>query len=417
MKKKDKFWDYAEELKGRFLCNFCQKDFSGGVARLKSHLSKQTCRDIAICEKVTEDVQAAALLAVGRVDIYEEVCWVKKVFDDAKYVVDYIDRHVNILALQRYFTDNKELRKYNKTRFASYFLMLQLIIGLEDAPDFWLHGNDVIKALEPIVGVLRLVDGDGSNAGYLYEAMVRAQETLKKQKIVNPDKFSRIWELFEIRRNNNILNRVYATAAFLNPSLMYDGIITYDNQDVSKGLLFVGEKMVSFDQRDDFASQLLVYQGKHPKLFNFLSISQLRTAHPKIWWEVNGGFVPLFIKIAIRILSQPCISSACERNWSAFDAAQTKKRTRLLPQILDDLVYIRMNSLMMTRYDEVELQDRGPINLEELGDLPEDVDDGQDELMDEPIGEEPVDVVGDDDSWLSRRISIGTFSANREDLF
>ncbi|KAF5186430.1 hypothetical protein FRX31_023982 [Thalictrum thalictroides] len=67
MKKKDKFWDYAEELKGRFLCKFCQKHFPGGVARLKSHLSKQTGRDNAICEKVTEDVQAAALLAIGGV--------------------------------------------------------------------------------------------------------------------------------------------------------------------------------------------------------------------------------------------------------------------------------------------------------------------------------------------------------------
>ncbi|KAL5731953.1 hypothetical protein ACHQM5_004627 [Ranunculus cassubicifolius] len=65
MKRKDKFWEYAEDKNGHFSCKFCHKEFPGGASRIKSHLSKLTGRDIAVCEKVTEDVQAAALLAIG----------------------------------------------------------------------------------------------------------------------------------------------------------------------------------------------------------------------------------------------------------------------------------------------------------------------------------------------------------------
>ena len=39
VRKKDKFWEHVEELKGRFKCKFCKHDFSGGITRVKSHLS------------------------------------------------------------------------------------------------------------------------------------------------------------------------------------------------------------------------------------------------------------------------------------------------------------------------------------------------------------------------------------------
>ena len=33
VRKRDPLWEYAEDLKnGRFLCKFCQKEFSGGIS-------------------------------------------------------------------------------------------------------------------------------------------------------------------------------------------------------------------------------------------------------------------------------------------------------------------------------------------------------------------------------------------------
>ena len=59
-RKRDRFWDYAEDLKGHFKCNYCKHKFSGGASRIKSHLAGVKGRDIVICDVVPEDVQKKA---------------------------------------------------------------------------------------------------------------------------------------------------------------------------------------------------------------------------------------------------------------------------------------------------------------------------------------------------------------------
>jgi hypothetical protein len=96
-----------------------------------------------------------------------------------------------------------------------------------------------------------------------------------------------------------------------------------------------------------------------------------------IWWDYNADEVSVLQKYAMRILSQSCSASSCERNWSAFEAAQTKKRNRLSHKMLNTLVYIRMNTMMMDKYSDMMTKDLEPINLDNLSinDLPEYVDD------------------------------------------
>ena len=61
---KDRFWNYVQDLDGRFKCNFCGHDFAGGATRIKAHLAGYKGRDIQICEKVTADVREEACLAI-----------------------------------------------------------------------------------------------------------------------------------------------------------------------------------------------------------------------------------------------------------------------------------------------------------------------------------------------------------------
>uniref|UniRef100_A0A7N2MTY1 Uncharacterized protein n=1 Tax=Quercus lobata TaxID=97700 RepID=A0A7N2MTY1_QUELO len=63
-RKKDQFWEYAKEEDGHFICKFCERKYPGGASRIKSHLAKVKGRDIDICTKVTEDVQAKAYLEI-----------------------------------------------------------------------------------------------------------------------------------------------------------------------------------------------------------------------------------------------------------------------------------------------------------------------------------------------------------------
>lgn len=59
-RKRDRFWVYTEDLKGRFKCNYCKREFPGGASRIKSHLAGVKGCDILICDSVPEDVQKEA---------------------------------------------------------------------------------------------------------------------------------------------------------------------------------------------------------------------------------------------------------------------------------------------------------------------------------------------------------------------
>jgi len=65
MRQRDKFWEYADNLDRRFKCKFCQKEYPGGISRVKSHLSGQTGRDIMVCPSVPDEVQALTVIAIG----------------------------------------------------------------------------------------------------------------------------------------------------------------------------------------------------------------------------------------------------------------------------------------------------------------------------------------------------------------
>ena len=57
-RKRDQFWDYAEQrLDGRFKCNFCHGDFAGGATRIKAHLAGVSGHDIVACVAVSQEVQ------------------------------------------------------------------------------------------------------------------------------------------------------------------------------------------------------------------------------------------------------------------------------------------------------------------------------------------------------------------------
>jgi len=112
------------------------------------------------------------------------------------------------------YTDDKELIRAAITRFATQFLQLESIVkekqALKDMFDsneyksskygkeksggaayeakkvvmdkeFWNKATEILKVFEPIVKVLKLVDGDDKpTMGFLYEAIDRAKQAIEK---------------------------------------------------------------------------------------------------------------------------------------------------------------------------------------------------------------------------------------------
>ncbi|CAN1139933.1 hypothetical protein LINPERPRIM_LOCUS23748 [Linum perenne] len=59
-------------------------------------------------------------------------------------------------------------------------------------------------------------------------------------------------------------------------------------------------------------------------------------------------------KMATRILLLISSSSGCERNWSAFESIHTKRRNMLTTSRLNQLVYIQLNSKLMSKKKRIK---------------------------------------------------------------
>lgn len=98
--------------------------------------------------------------------------------------------------------------------------------------------------------------------------------------------------------------------------------------------------------KDPLAKKLLKGSGKN---INF---------DPAKWWLNHGSSAPNQRKLAARILSLTCSSSACERCWSSYEQVHTKRRNRLLHDRMRDLVFVKFNSKLRQKKDN---KDRDPI--------------------------------------------------------
>ncbi|XP_042499775.1 uncharacterized protein LOC122077957 [Macadamia integrifolia] len=284
--------------------------------------------------------------------IHKKVKWVREVIKDEKLVVDYIHKHTSIVALMRKFTNNRDIKQPCKTRY---------ILG---------GAKEVVAFMEPLIRIICLVDSDGSTTGYLYEATKRAKETLRKFVEKDGGKYLAIMDLFQFRLEKNIIHHVHVFGVLLNPSIIFGGQLDIDGTKFMNAKEFIMDIMVPLEDCEQFMQEVIDYRMKSPSLFNMTGWTMMKINHPRIWWQFVGSAFPVLQNIACRILSQPCSSSPCECNWSAWDVARIKKRNRLAPEMLEDLVYIRMNSMMRENYESQLHKDSRPIDLNNLGDLP-----------------------------------------------
>jgi hypothetical protein len=134
--------------------------------------------------------------------------------------------------------------------------------------------------MEPLVRILRLVDGEGSTSGYLYEAMLKARVAFKEKCNSEPSKYHRIWELFENRRANNIIHPIHAAAAFLNPCFFYSDNFSED-KEMKQGINYIHENLVTMEERESFMRQVQFYRMRPASLFTVTAVTMLKTNHPR----------------------------------------------------------------------------------------------------------------------------------------
>ena len=92
---------------------------------------------------------------------------------------------------------------------------------------------------EPLVKVLRLVDGDKLAMGYLYEAMDRTKEAIQNYYVgkgTPGHNKHMLWDLIDSRWTEMLHRPIHATTLFLNPAFAYKCNFDFEDE-VLEGLL------------------------------------------------------------------------------------------------------------------------------------------------------------------------------------
>ncbi|VFQ83330.1 unnamed protein product [Cuscuta campestris] len=306
---------------------------------------------------------------------------------NAKRVTTFIYRHGRLLDAMRQKTGGRDLVRPGITRFATSFLTLRCMYIHKDAlrglfvcedwnrsklakteagkrvqdivlsTRFWNTVEDCIRASQPLLVVLRIVDGDERPAiTEVMPAMDMAKkkitEAFQNKKVL----LNKMITIIEDCWQDQMGQKLYGAALFLCPSRYYD--IKTENGDKASSLRAnfndVLEKMVV----DDAVQQKISNQADDYHAMRVVD-----------WWDAFGNEARELQIFAKRIVGLCCSSSGCERNWSTFEFVHSKKRNRLDQARLNDLVFVKYNRALMRRHKMRDVID--PIILTTIDDCNE----------------------------------------------
>eukprot|EP00253_Pinus_taeda_P002766 PITA_02766 len=161
-----------------------------------------------------------------------------------------------------------------------------------------------------------MVDGEKLAIGYIYEAMDQAKEQIQATYKDMLAKYSRIWEIIDNKWNNQLHRPIHAAGYFLNPKNHYKAQLG-DLQDgeVKAGLIDCLERMVPIHANElEIHRQLTLFSMATGTFGKNLAKMARDVDQPAHWWESFGSQCPQLQKFVIRVLSQTCSASGCERN-------------------------------------------------------------------------------------------------------
>ncbi|KAF5478442.1 hypothetical protein F2P56_005001 [Juglans regia] len=299
--------------------------------------------------------------------------WVATVLEEAKSITRYIYSNAWTLNMMKKFTCGRELIRPRMTRFVTNFLSLRSIVIQEDnlkhmfshtdwlssiyskgldaqamksllnLDRFWKYAHEAVSVSEPLVKILRIVEGDMPAMGYIYEGLERVKVAIKTYYKGCEENYMPIWDIIDRRWNMQLHSSLHAAAAFLNPSIFYNPNFKIDLR-MRNGFQEAMLKMATTDKdKMEITKEHPIYINAQGALGTDFAIMGRILNSPGDWWAGYGYEIPTLQKAAIRILSQPCSSHWCRWNWSTFESIHTKKRSRVELEKFNDMVFVHCN--------------------------------------------------------------------------
>ncbi|XP_057502292.1 uncharacterized protein LOC130786087 [Actinidia eriantha] len=175
------------------------------------------------------------------------------------------------------------------------------------------------------------------------------------------------------------MKNLHPASFWFNPSYQYNPFEMAKHRKTTSDLLDVIEKYAYGNPtlRSKLTKEIKLFRNAEQDFGRVSSVSDRNVMLPDEWWLCYGNNAPNLQKLAIRVLSQTCSTSDCERNWSIFEHIHSKKRNRLEHQRLYDLIYVHYNLRLQQRtyfkgrnYDPIDFEDFSANSIWVLEDEP-----------------------------------------------
>ncbi|XP_057461894.1 uncharacterized protein LOC130752113 [Actinidia eriantha] len=231
---------------------------------------------------------------------------------------------------------------------------------------FWNDCLIIDKIVEPLMRLLRIVDGDVKpSMGYVYEGIYRARLGIKKVFLNKRRLYKPYTDILKQRWDNQLRKNIHAAAYWLNPAFQYDQVSFCRKPEVMSSFLDLVDTKATCS-KTKLLDESRLYRDRLESFGRELALTTCKTTQPDEWWRLFGHSAPNLQKLAIRILSQTSSSSGCERNWSVFERIHTKKRNRLEHQRLNDLVFVHYNLRLQNRHLYKMKNNYDPVDIESI---------------------------------------------------
>ncbi|XP_039803646.1 uncharacterized protein LOC120667686 [Panicum virgatum] len=217
---------------------------------------------------------------------------------------------------------------------------------------FWKDCAIVCQLSELIVRALRIVDSDERPAmGYLFGAFHAAREEIVKRFQRKKDLVKPFLEYMDARWDKHFDKNLHAAGFWFNPNNQYNTELRDKYSFTTSGVLDVIEKYAGKDValRNALTKEMKMFRNEEGDFGRPTAKHDRQLMLADEWWQTYGCSAPNLQKLALRVLSQTCSASGCERSWSYFEHVHSKKRNRLEHQRLNDIVYVHCNLRLRQR--------------------------------------------------------------------
>ncbi|XP_066320389.1 uncharacterized protein [Miscanthus floridulus] len=281
---------------------------------------------------------------------------------DGRYIFELVDRCIEEIGVQnvvQVVTDNAR----PNGAAASY---LNSVKGKKAnkvvrSETFWKGVETAVNYFETLATVLRRMDSDVPAMGFLYGSLVEAKNEISRRFNNDRNKFEEVFHIIDKKWDSKLKTPLHRAGYYLNPFYYYQNKWAIEeNESFRDGVITCITKLVpNEDTQDKIIEELQLFQDAEGSFGKEIAKRQCKNINfdPAKWWLNHGSSAPNLRKLAARILSLTCSSSACERCWSSYEQVHTKRRNRLLHDRMRDLVFVKFNTKLRQKKDK----DKDPI--------------------------------------------------------